>query len=99
MSLTSDFQDFVKGQVTLFPKPAPGEPAPHRTGGAKYDAGLLYQPDDAAPRTMSNGNLSELVTGAGWVHNNAEPVCIIKHESGGRTDATSKNPDGNENIG
>jgi hypothetical protein len=71
----------------------------HTTGGSKYDHGLTYNPDDAHPRKMSDGNLAELVVGAGWVHDSAQAVCIIKHESSGQTDSTSHNPDGNQNIG
>jgi lysozyme-like protein len=64
-----------------------------------YDAGLVYSAARAQGRTMSPSDLAALCTTAGWVHNNGQAICIIMHESSGKTDARSKNPDGNENIG
>jgi hypothetical protein len=67
-----------------------------------YDIGLVYSAARAQPRTMSQSDLGELCTTAGWVHDNAEAVCIIMHESNGKTDALSTNnpagPD-HRNIG
>jgi hypothetical protein len=54
-----------------------------------YDVGLVYSAARAQPRTMSQSDLAELCTTAGWVHDNAQAVCIIMHESNGKTDALS----------
>jgi hypothetical protein len=74
-------------------------PATDRQTHGTYDAGLVYSPDRARPHTLSRSDAGEICTVAGWVHQTAEPVCIIFAESSGKTDARSKNPDGNENIG
>lgn len=64
-----------------------------------YDTGLIYSAERAKPHVLTHSDAAEICTVAGWVHDNAEPVCIIFAESSGRTDATSPNPDGNQNIG
>jgi hypothetical protein len=67
--------------------------------GGKYDTGLQYSAARARPRTMTRSDIAETCTVAGWVHDNAEAVCIVMAESSGKTDATSQNPDGNQNVG
>jgi hypothetical protein len=64
-----------------------------------YDTGLVFSADRAKPHTMTRSDIAETCTVAGWVHNNAEAVCIVMAESSGKTDAVSANPDGNQNIG
>lgn len=68
----------------------------------KYDIGLTYSAARASPRTLSESDLAEICTTAGWVHDNAQAVCIIMHESNGKTDALSNNNPGgpdHRNIG
>lgn len=65
----------------------------------KYDVGLTYSAARASPRTLSQGDIADICTTAGWVHDNAEAVCVVMAESSGKTDARSQNPDGNQNIG
>lgn len=69
------------------------------TGGSKYDHGLIYVPGNAHGRTLSDSDLRELLTAQGWVHDNNQASCIVNHESSRKTDATSRNPDGNKNVG
>lgn len=64
-----------------------------------YDTGLVYSAERARPHVLTHSDAAEICTVAGWTHDNAEPVCIIFAESSGKTDATSANPDGNQNIG
>jgi hypothetical protein len=65
----------------------------------KFDTGLVYSADRAKPRTMSQSDIAETCTVAGWVHDNAEPVCIVMAESSGQTAVESSNPAGGRNIG
>jgi hypothetical protein len=64
-----------------------------------YDTGLVYSADRAQSHILTYSDAAEICTVAGWVHDNAEPVCIIFAESNGKTDAVSPNPDGNQNVG
>lgn len=65
-----------------------------------YDAGLTYNATNAKPRTLSESDLQEIVSVAGW-HGASQDcaVRVILAESSGKSDATSANPDGNQNIG
>lgn len=60
-----------------------------------YDTGLVYSADRADlykdGHAMTQSDLVETLTVAGWVHDNNEALCIVQHESGGRPSAVSNN--------
>jgi hypothetical protein len=63
-----------------------------------YDTGLVYSADRARlyadGKAMSQSDLVETLTVAGWVHDNAEALCIVQHESNNKPGAISNNNPG-----
>lgn len=60
-----------------------------------YDTGLVYSADRAQAyaggKVMSESDLVETLTVAGWVHDNAEAICIVDGESARKPSAVSNN--------
>lgn len=63
-----------------------------------YDTGLVYSADRARlyadGHAMTQSDLVETLTVAGWVHDNNEALCIVQAESGGKPGAVSNNNPG-----